>query len=327
MTRTLVTGGAGFIGGAVVRHLLARGEAVRILDTRPGPPGVDGVTGSILDPRALEAAMAGIDAVIHCAAIARLWTPDRGGFARVNVAGTAAVLGAVAAARVRMVHVSSFTTLVGGPRRDAPHDETVELDPAALLGPYPRSKRAGELAALDAAAAGADVVIALPSAPIGPGDRGATAPMALLRDVARGALPGYLDGPINLVDLGALAGGLVAARDRGVAGRRYLLAGEDLPMADVLGRIAAAAGTAPPGWRVPAALALAVARADAMRAALTRRPPRAPLTGVRIALRQPRFDAARARAELGFAPPPVDAAIADAVAWLRAQGVLGTPPG
>ena len=57
--------------------------------------------------------------------------------------------------------------------------------------------------------------------------------------------------------------------------------------------------------------------------ALTKRPPTAPLTGVRLAGRRVRFDNAKARDELGFAPPPVDRALADAVAWMREAGLLG----
>ena len=56
---------------------------------------------------------------------------------------------------------------------------------------------------------------------------------------------------------------------------------------------------------------------------MTRRPPAAPLTGVRLAGRRVRFDNAKARDELGFAPPPIDSALADAVAWMHQAGLLG----
>jgi dihydroflavonol-4-reductase len=74
---------------------------------------------------------------------------------------------------------------------------------------------------------------------------------------------------------------------------------------------------------VPQWLALAAARAGAGVSALTGRPPPAPLTGVRLAGRRVRFDNAKARDELGFAPPPVDQALADAVSWMRETGLLG----
>ncbi|MFQ5566342.1 MAG: hypothetical protein ACE5EU_08270, partial [Paracoccaceae bacterium] len=124
------------------------------------------------------------------------------------------------------------------------------------------------------------------------------------------------------VDVRALAEGVIAARDRGRSGERYLLSGEDLTMADLAARVAALAGVAAPRFRVPHWLALAAARVEAGVAAVTKRPPAAPLTGVRLAGRRVRFDNAKARGELGFAPPPIDGALADAVAWMRAAGRL-----
>jgi dihydroflavonol-4-reductase len=87
-------------------------------------------------------------------------------------------------------------------------------------------------------------------------------------------------------------------------------------------------GAPAPRARVPAAAASIAARVEAALARLTGRAPTAPLTGVRIASRRPRFDAARARAELDFAPPPIDAALRDCIDWLRAEGrIPPQPPG
>jgi dihydroflavonol-4-reductase len=317
MTLTLVTGGGGFVGGHVAAALLARGERVRVLDLDPAgaPAGAEAVAGSILDPAALASAVAGADAVIHAAALAALWVPRAADVDRVNRAGAEAVFAAARRVGARVVHVSSFTTLVGGPPRTAALDESVELPPEAMLGPYPRAKRAAELAAL---ASGADVVIALPSAPVGPGDRRLTPPTRLIRDLARGALPALVEAPINLIDVGALAEGLIRARDRGRSGRRYLLCGGDISIGDLAEKVAALTGAPAPRVRVPMALALAAARVEAGVAAITGRAPAAPLTGVRIAARRPRFDGRRAREELGFAAPDIDAALKATVRWLAA---------
>ena len=132
-----------------------------------------------------------------------------------------------------------------------------------------------------------------------------------------------LDCLLNLVDVGALAEGVIAARDKGQSGERYLLTGEDLTMVQLAERLARLAGVAVPRFRAPHWLALAAARVEAGVSALTKRPPTAPLTRVRLAGRRVRFDNTKARNELGFAPPPVDQALADAVAWMRAAGLLG----
>src|SRR5262245_62917584 len=95
---TLVTGGAGFIGSAVVRALLARGRQVRVL-VEPDTPtanldglDVERVPGSVLDRAAVARAVAGADAVYHLAAIYRMWMPDDRPIYEVNVEGTKNVL-------------------------------------------------------------------------------------------------------------------------------------------------------------------------------------------------------------------------------------------
>jgi dihydroflavonol-4-reductase len=324
---TLVTGAGGFLGGHVVAALLARGEAARALDiafpVAPAPE-AERIDGSILDEDLLGRAAAGAQAVIHCAAVADLWVPQNIAYHRVNMRGTCEVLIAARRAGARVVHVSSYVTLIGGPDRgEVTLDETVELTPSDMLGRYPRSKREAELAALSAARMGQDVVIVQPSAPVGPGDHRLTPPSRMIRDLAAGKTPAVLDCLLNLVDVRALAEGVLAARDEGRTGERYLLTGEDLAMSEVASKVAALAGVAAPRFTVPHWLALAAARVEAGVSALTKRPPTAPPTGVRLAGRRVRFDNSKARDELGFAPPPVDQALADAVDWMRGTGLLG----
>jgi len=325
---TLVTGAGGFIGGHIVRRLVAAGEPVRALDiawATPAPPEAERVTASILDADALAAAMGGVGAVVHAAAIAQLWSPGRFDFERVNALGTARVLAAARRARASTVHVSSYVTLVA---RDTPPgallDETVEVPPTDLLGAYPRTKRQAELFALSAAAAGQPVTIVMPSAPVGRGDASLTPPTRMLRDLAAGRTPALLDCTLNLVDIEAVADAIVAARDRGGSGERYLLTGDDLSMRAVAKAVARATGRPAPRRTVPFALALAAARAEQAWARWTGRPPTAPLTGVRLAATPCRFDSAKARAALGFAPRPFETCLAEALCWLRDAGHL--PP-
>ena len=222
-----------------------------------------------------------------------------------------------------MVHVSSYTTLIGGPDRgDVTLDETVELTPSDMLGRYPRSKRESELAAISAARMGQEVVIVLPSAPVGPRDHRLTPPSRMIRDLAAGRIPALLACRLNLVDVRAVAAGIIAARDQGQSGQRYLLTGEDIEMSDLAARVAQLAGVAPPRIKVPHWLALATAQVEARISALTGRPPTAPLTGIRLAGRRVRFDNAKARDELGFKPSPIDNALAEAIGWMRQTGLL-----
>ncbi|WP_264572323.1 MULTISPECIES: NAD-dependent epimerase/dehydratase family protein [unclassified Sphingobium] len=109
MSTLALTGATGFVGKATVERALAAGHAVRALTRRPQPPreGVSWIAGSLEDAVALDALVAGADAVIHIAGVVN--APTRAGFEAGNATGTAAVIAAMQRAGVvRLVHVSSL---------------------------------------------------------------------------------------------------------------------------------------------------------------------------------------------------------------------------
>jgi dihydroflavonol-4-reductase len=199
-------------------------------------------------------------------------------------------------------------------------DEATVVAPEALLGPYPSSKRRGELAVAAAADQGLAVCSVLPSGLIGPEDWRMTPPTRLLADLLAEKAPAYLDCLINLVDVRDCADAAVAALEHGAPGARYLTTGEDRRFGAFLETFGAASGVATPRRRVPYVVARAVASVEEAIGAVTGRSPKAPVTGVRLAGRQVRFDATRAREALGFAPRPLADSLADAAAWLRDTG-------
>jgi nucleoside-diphosphate-sugar epimerase len=104
-----ITGGTGFVGSRLIDLALAAGHGVRALTRRDQPPraGVTWIRGDLDATDALSALCAGADAVVHVAGVVN--APDREGFARGNIAGTANILAATQAAGVRrFVHVSSL---------------------------------------------------------------------------------------------------------------------------------------------------------------------------------------------------------------------------
>src|SRR5215218_6173195 len=225
---TIVTGGAGFIGSHLVERLVALGRRVRVVE-RPGadashlPGGVALVRADIRDPAAVAEALRGGRWVYHLAANPNLWVRDRSEFDAVNHRGTVHVLdAALAAGAERVLHTSTESILTCA-RSTGPIAEDVEVGLDDAVGPYCRSKLLAEAEAMARGRAGRPVVVANPTMPVGPGDRGFSPPTRLIRDFCRGKLPARMDCTLNLIDVRDVADGLVRAMSRGEPGRRYLL--------------------------------------------------------------------------------------------------------
>lgn len=325
MSTALVTGGAGFVGRHLVEALKARGVHVRVMDLR-AMEGVDMTVGSVEDPAALDAAMSGVDVVYHLAGEAQLWTREQSRFDRINFIGAKNVVEAATRAGVRrFVHCSSLTTLVGRrtPIGASKADEGVVLHSNEMLGAYPRSKLLAEEAVAASASAGLDAVIAIPTEPLGPGDEGLTPPTRMIVDLVNGRIPATIDCMLNFVSARSLAEGFIAAAERGRTGERYLLGGDNVSMARLLAELNRQTGLAMPKPVLPYAVAFMAGVVDThLVAALTGVPPKAPLTGVRLAGRRVSFSSAKAERELGWRSEPFETALAAALAWLRERGLI-----
>jgi dihydroflavonol-4-reductase len=137
-----------------------------------------------------------------------------------------------------------------------------------------------------------------------------------------GGSPAFLDCILNLVDVRDVAAGFVLAGERGRAGERYILGGENVSLRDLLLLLEQISGRRMPKRAVPAPVALASAAiAEWIADHLTHRPPVATREGVRLALRSAPFDSRKAREELGFAPRPIRDALDQAVRWLSAAAI------
>ncbi len=321
----LVTGAAGFIGRHVTEVLARSGAQVRAFDRATfadAPPGVETVQGSIADlpPPVLGELLRNVTGIIHLAAISSLWIPRPADYLRVNAFAAGRLATAARHAGVqRFLYVSSLTTFVAGPAGGPPLrvDEQVRPHPDTLPGPYPRAKRMGEILALAENCDDFRVSVLAPTLPLGPGDVNMTAPSRLVADLASGAIPAILETPMNFIDVRDLASTIVAALRLARGGETYLLAGEDVALTAFAAEVAAETSRNSVTSLVSPPLALAAAWLDeTILAPLTRRAPKASLTGVRLALRPRLFDATKARTELGLAIRPRAESLRDALAWL-----------
>ena len=330
MRLNLVTGGCGFIGRHLVGQLAARGERVRVLDLRPLiplPPGVEQVVGSIADPAVAARAVEGCERVFHLAANPNLWDRDPGVFDRINHQGTRRMLEAAQKAGVqRFLYTSTESILKScrAPRssKRALIDESVRLTVEDMPGPYCRSKFLAEEAAREAAAGGLPVVIVNPTMPIGPGDHLLTPPSKMILGFLNGETPAYLDCEFNLVDARDVAAGQILAIEKGRVGERYILGNVNLGLGELLDKLHRLTGLPMPRMRIPYGLALVSAVVSEGLSAVTRKPPMAPLTGVRLARTSMAFDSSRARTELGWSCRPLEESLREAIDWMSGRRLL-----
>lgn len=323
----LVTGATGFLGRNLVPRLLRAGYRVRII-ARPQSnvapllaPGVEVATvEDIGDFAGMRAACAGCDAVIHAAALFRMWGPLLS-FWQTNVAGTAVVLEAMAAARVsRLVHVSSVV-VVG---RVQPGRIVDEEHPCRPLDHYQRTKLEAERLVLAHAKEGAlEVTVVRPGALYGPWGAYAfnrlffVEPLRGWRIKVNGGrhitFPAYT---------GDVANGIIAALEKGRSGEIYNLSGESLSHNAVNEIVSDLAGIRRWRFNFPTPLVLALARGLTALSRVTRREPFYPSNLAHYVFQDWCVSSDKAREEIGFSPRPFVEGARATLQWYREQGLL-----
>ena len=326
---TLVTGATGFIGSAVARALLARGERVRVFArpesarTNIADLDVELAEGDLRDPDSLASALVGVAALYHVAADYRLWSRRPEDIYESNVEGTRMLVQAALDAGVeRIVYTSSVATL--GLHADGrPSNEDSFATLREMTGHYKRSKFLAE-AEVDRLIReeGAPIVIVNPSTPIGPRDIKPTPTGRMVLEAARGKMPAYVDTGLNLVHVDDVATGHLLAYDKGEIGERYILGGENRSLKEILRFIAVLVQRRPPRFRVPHNVVLPIAYGAEAVARVTGREPFVTVEGIKLARKYMYFTSAKAERLLGYRARPADEALVDAIGWYRLNGFL-----
>lgn len=322
-----VTGATGFLGSHVARVLAEQGAKLRLLVRKTSDLrnvadlNAERVEGDLRDTASFEKALAGCDALFHVAADYRLWVRDPEQMYRSNVEGTRGLLAAARRQGVRRIVYTSSVATMGFSSDGALADEDSPVSLADMIGPYKRSKFMAEQVAFEAARSGADVVVVNPTTPIGERDLKPTPTGRIVVDFLKRKFPAYVDTGLNLVDATECARGHVLAMERGRAGERYILGGENLTLKQILDRLAAITGLPSPKVKLPYIFALAAGIVDeTVTGRILGKEPRATIDAVRMGRKKMFIKSAKAERELGWKSVPVDGALLRSVEWFRANG-------
>ena len=304
-----VTGGSGFIGGALLRRLAGAGARVRALARSERSAaavealGAEPVRGDLDDPASMAAGADGCEVAFHLAAHVGQWG-RREDFVRGNVTGTVNALAAARQAGVRrFVHCGTEAALLAGqPLVNADEDLPLRPDSPAL---YASTKAEAERRVRDAGAPGFETVVLRPRMVWGVGD--GTLMPAFVEAAESGKLV-WVGGGRHLTattHVDNVVEGLLLATERGRPGEAYFVTdGDPVEFRAFVSDLLETQGVAPPTRSIPAwvGAASAAAAEAAWRVLPLRGEP--PLTrfGYWLMSQECTIDISKARGELGYEP-------------------------
>jgi nucleoside-diphosphate-sugar epimerase len=309
MSTAFVTGGSGFIGGALIGRLRREGWRVRALArsdaaaARVDELGAEPVRGDLEDRRALEEGAAGSEIAFHCAAKVEDWGEPED-FERLNVFGTQNALDACIAAGVRrFVHTGTEAALSAGQALVNVNEDAPLRPDSPIL--YAASKARAEQRVRAANGDGIETVVVRPRFVWGRGDTTLLPELVKLVNAGRFRWIGGGGHLTDTTNIDNTVEGLWLAATRAPAGGVYFVTdGEPVVFREFVTSWLATQGVAPPAKTVPSAVAEAGAAVSERAWRLLRRPGPPPLTrlAVWVSSKECTLDITRARRELGYEP-------------------------
>jgi dihydroflavonol-4-reductase len=313
-----VTGATGFVGGAVLRHLIADDRDVRALarDRTGGDQlaaaGATPVIGHLFEPDVLREGMAGCETVFHVAGVNEMCTGDPGPMMRVNIDGVREVMQAAAATGVRRVVFTSSAATLGEKKGTIGTEDS--LHRGTYLSNYARSKHLGELAAFEEGERlDVEVVAVNPSSVQGPGRTRGSAQL-LIRALGT-RFPVLPATSLSIVDIDDCARGHLLAEAQGAAGRRYLVSGATVTTREAIDLLREVTGASINPVVLPAAAVRVFGTPAAWLAGRTDDPVICPEM-LRTLLHGHRYDGSRATRELGLEYTPLAETLRRTLQWL-----------
>jgi dihydroflavonol-4-reductase len=324
----LVTGGTGFVGGAVVRALLKRGAAVRVLARNPEKArtleaqGVDIALGDLLDPSSLERAMQGVETLYHVAAVYELGgTVDEETMRRTEIDGTRNVLEAARKANVKKIVYTSTVYTIGAAKGQVGTESTVHR--GYYLNRYERAKCDTEQLVLEYVRQGLPIVIVNPAGIYGPNDFKISGRSIIT--AIRGGYPAVCEMTWPVIYIDDAAEGHVLAAERGRIGERYILSERNLNTRSYLELLERFGGARQPPF-VPTVFALVFAALMDGVAMLTGKPSVLPVEQVRSIAHGMEVDGEKAVRDLGLRYTSIETWLPLTLQWYWENGHLPREP-
>jgi nucleoside-diphosphate-sugar epimerase len=286
----LVTGGTGFLGSYIIKHLVEKGYAVRAIRRSNKLPfwipkeifdKVEWIEGDVLDVVSLEDAMEGVDTIIHSAAVVSFVKKDRKEMYQANVEGTANVVNIALEKNVkRLVYISSVAAL--GRSAGGGHvNEEKKWEESKVNTHYAKSKYKAELHVWRGISEGLDAVILNPSTILGYGDWNSSS-CAIFKNIHKG-FKWYTPGINGFVDVDDVAKAAILIMESTISEQRFIVNGDTWPFKKLQDTIADDFGKKRPAKEATAFLMRIAWRMEALKSLFTGKKPLLTKESARVA--------------------------------------------
>lgn len=320
--RVLLTGGSGFIGGALNAALNAAGFDVLALARSSAAAielkaaGSKVFLGSITDRDAVLKAASDVDAVFHLAGVVSHHRADAKQMTEVNIGGTENIIAALKNTKKRLIHISSVATVGALPAPGSPLDETATYNLSPLALPYFETKRGAELRVLSEVKAGAlDAVVINPSTVFGPRDGLKGSRRAHVK-AANGKLLACPVGGVSIASIAEVCDAIIYSLQHGRSGERYILGGDNISIAEMFMIVAQANEASPPLFSIPTPVLMTLGYLCSPLELLGIKAP-INVTAVRTATLFHWYSSEKAKRELNYQPLPASQSLVESARWIR----------
>jgi nucleoside-diphosphate-sugar epimerase len=325
--KALVTGGTGFVGGAIVRALVKQGDNVRVLARRTSKTdhlkamGIEIAYGDILDKESIKVALQGCGILYHAAALYDFWGLDEQILMQTECEGTRNALEAALASNIGKVIYTSTAVTIGERRGEVGTEKTKHR--GYFLSKYERAKFEAEQVAISCLGRGLPIIIVNPAGVYGPGDFKPTGRAAI--DLLNGRMPGVFKGLNSLVYIDDVGKGHMFAANKGRIGERYILSGNIVTLNE-WGMLLCQLSAVKMPLHIPAFFAGTYALIGEVVSRFTKRPPILSRETFRVASHGFRVDGSKAIRELGMEYTPLEEGLRKTIVWYWKQGLLKHKP-